>query len=142
MASWEHTKENGTLITTAPYSSSSCDAWPNIKVLELRVQHLPKGMPSEIGETKDGISTLKALRADVIDFDNPEAPTRIQNVNNRKQIVLRLGRSYSNVQDNLPSGAGSGSNNAVDLTDQEMKGCQVENPIEIPSDSEGEGEES
>lgn len=52
-----------------------------------------------------GESVLKALEADVIDFDDPDVPARVQNINHKKQIVLRLGLPDSEDHHNVPSGA-------------------------------------
>ncbi len=71
----------------------------------------------------DGSSLLSALKSDVIDFDDPEVPRRIGNIDHNKQIVLRLSPSDSDDQDNLPTGAvtmqrSRPEENVVDLTSE------------------------
>lgn len=121
LASWAHTKERGTLITTAPYPSSSRGAWPNINVRELRVEHLPTKMPAMFGEWNSGGPALKALKADVIDFDDPHVPARLESLTSRKQIVLRL--DFRDWEDDVAevtkfdlTREGNGGNNAIART--------------------------
>lgn len=140
LASWAHTKESGTLITTAPYSSTSRGAWPNINVRELQVEHLSKKMPAMFGESVSGEPVLKALKADVIDFDDPDVPARVQNLKYEKQLVLRLGLPDS--EDNVVeltvvdlTGEGNGENNAIALTGE---GNGANNAIALTRGGNGE----
>jgi len=135
LASWTHTKENGTLITTAPNSSTSRGAWPNIQVREFQVEHLPKKMPTIFGE-----SLLQPLKAEVIDFDDPAVTARLQNLDHKKQVVLRLGLPNTQEHSNVPIGGdnmqrGRPQDNVIDLTG-EGKGDKI--VIDLTADGEGE----
>lgn len=88
-SSWTHTTEGGLLITIAPLSLNDPAVRPGIQVSELLPEHLPKSIRT-VFRALEG-STLQPFEAEVLDFEDPSLWRRLEDMNDTKQLVLRLG---------------------------------------------------